>query len=88
MGRLQTTVVVSRFGEEGKQEEKGEEKEAGASGDGGGGGGESSRRGSAGCPYSVLARRNDDDLGAFSFDLRMFDHFQGQVSVSSLRGTG
>eukprot|EP00904_Undaria_pinnatifida_P005296 jgi/Undpi1/1897/HiC_scaffold_12.g05284.m1 len=78
MGRLQTTVVVSRFGEEGKQEEKGEEKEAGASG-GGGGGGESSRRGSAGCPYSVLARRNDDDLGAFSFDLRMFDHFQGQV---------
>ncbi|CAM9371412.1 unnamed protein product [Laminaria digitata] len=83
MGRLQTTVILARFGEEGGQAEEKDKEVAEASGGGGsgsgGGLGESSKRGPVGCPYSVLARRSDEDLGAFSFDLRMFDHFQGQV---------
>lgn len=32
------------------------------------------------CPYSVLAVRSDDNLGAFHYDQRMFEHFQGVVS--------
>lgn len=83
MGRLQTTVIVARFGEEGGQEEAKEKEVADASG-GGDGPGESGKRASVGCPYSMLARQSDEDLGAFSVDLRMFDHFQGQVSAAAI----
>lgn len=60
MGRLQTSVVVARFGTAGE--------------------GEEAHGAEAKCPYTVLAVRSDEDLGAFNFDQRMFVHFQGTVS--------
>lgn len=33
----------------------------------------------AGCPYSVLGVRSDEDLGASHFDGKMFQHFRGMV---------
>lgn len=78
VGRLQTTVVVARFGEavaaegsgddvpEAKSDEKEKPSVAAAAG--------------CVCPYSVLAVQSDEDLGAFHFDFRMFQHFQGVVS--------
>lgn len=80
VGRLQTTVVVARFGEA-------------ADGDGGGEG-EGSKSdttkidksaAAVACPYSVLAVRSDEDLGAFHFDRRMFRHFQAAVSGLQVR---
>lgn len=72
MGRLQSTVVVARFGRgaEGVDSEtkgEGQEKEEGKS--------------VGKCPYAVLAARGDGDLGAFHFDQRMFRHFRGAVSI-------
>lgn len=66
MGRLQTTVVVARFGQEGTGAVDCEATEM---------------QSATKCPYSVLAVRGDEDLGAFNFDDRMFRHFQGAVSV-------
>ncbi|CAM9476852.1 unnamed protein product [Pylaiella littoralis] len=76
VGRLQTTVVVARFGEavlaggsEGDvPEAKSDAKEK-----------PSTAAAAAVCPYSVLAVQSDEDLGAFHFDRRMFQHFQGVV---------
>lgn len=77
MGHLQTTVIVASFG--------------GEDGDGGDGDQESSApptteamtstKGSAAnrCPYKVLAVRSDQELGALSFDERMFQHFGAEV---------
>lgn len=79
MGHLQTTVIVASFG--------------GEDGDGGDGDQESSApptteamtstKGSAAnrCPYKVLAVRSDQELGALSFDERMFQHFGAEVRV-------
>lgn len=90
MGRLQTNVLVARFGRPIPAE----------SGEGGGDGGadeaEASKGEAAskeeqqqqqaagevatGYPFSVLKVASDHDLGAFSFDQRMFEHFREQVS--------
>lgn len=92
VGRLQTTVVVARFGEavaaggrEGdvpgaKSDKKDEPSVTAAAGTAAGAG--------VVCPYSVLAVQSDENLGAFHFDRRMFQHFQGLVSGSRLFGLG
>ncbi|CAM9498856.1 unnamed protein product, partial [Ectocarpus sp. 12 AP-2014] len=69
VGRLQTTVVVARFGEGG-----GESDAPVAKADT-----QQKRNPAAPCTYSVLAVRSNVDLGAFHFDDRMFRHFQGLV---------
>lgn len=84
VGCLQTTVVVARFGEavlaggsEGDvPEAKSDAKEK-----------PSTAAAAAVCPYSVLAVQSDEDLGAFHFDRRMFQHFQGVVSGGRLFGS-
>ncbi|CBJ25702.1 Heat shock protein 70 [Ectocarpus siliculosus] len=69
VGRLQTTVVVARFGE-GEGESDAPVAKADA---------RQKENASAPCTYSVLAVRSNVDLGAFHFDDRMFRHFQGLV---------
>lgn len=74
VGHLQTTVVVARFGEGG-----GESDIPVAKADS-----EQKKNAAVPCPYSVLAVRSNVDLGAFHFDDRMFQHFQGLVSEAAL----
>ncbi|CAN0221215.1 unnamed protein product, partial [Ectocarpus sp. 13 AM-2016] len=69
VGRLQTTVVVARFGEGG-----GESDAPVAKADT-----QQKKNPATPCTYSVLAVRSNVDLGAFHFDDRMFRHFQGLV---------
>ncbi|CAM9428836.1 unnamed protein product [Ectocarpus sp. 8 AP-2014] len=69
VGRLQTAVVVARFGE-GEGESDAPVAKADA---------QQKKNAAAPCPYSVLAVRSNVDLGAFHFDDRMFRHFQGLV---------
>ncbi|CAN0171906.1 unnamed protein product, partial [Ectocarpus fasciculatus] len=69
VGRLQTTVVVARFGEGG---DGSDDPVANADS-------QQKKNAAAPCPYSVLAVRSNVDLGAFHFDDRMFQHFQGLV---------
>lgn len=74
VGRLQTTVVVARFGEGG---DGSDDPVANADS-------QQKKNAAAPCPYSVLAVRSNVDLGAFHFDDRMFLHFQGLVSGDTL----
>lgn len=93
MGRLQTTVIVACFGEEMSDEEAGgigepaDDQTAGVTGSdtpaaksSKGSTTVKSINGKDKCPYTVLAVRSDEDLGALNFDHRMFQHFAGVVS--------
>eukprot|EP00903_Cladosiphon_okamuranus_P005639 g5605.t1 len=72
IGQLQTTVVAASFGEAAAAAAAGE-------GEGADVVAEATKSPSAGCPYSVLGVRSDEDLGASHFDGKMFHHFRGVV---------
>lgn len=69
VGQQQTTVVVASFGE----------GTAAAGEEGKGGEIKGPKDLSAGCPYSVLGVRSDEDLGAAHFSGKMFRHFREVV---------
>lgn len=82
MGHLHTTVVVARFGGEEGQGGGGDGADEGSVGSSETAAGGAKKTGAAAaklCPYRVLAVRSEEGVGAFSFDLRMFQHFAEEV---------